>query len=260
MHTLTKTLQFAGLAIVGLSLQSGTTHAAIAPLSDHWQFEVQSYLWAAGIDIEPVKGDDIEITFNDIIDDLDIAVMGSIGARKGKCLVISDLIYMNLNDSSSSTLQLGPGPASIGLDVDVKMKTWINNLGVGYTVYRSDTWMLDVVGGSRFLYLDLELDADIGRFDGKWSETESYWNGFVGLKSQIALTDKLNLDSYVDVGTGDNDLTYQAQLGIHYQLGNWGILAGYRYIAWEFDKSDNMGEVVDTLEVKGPYLGARYTF
>jgi len=59
-----------------------------------------------------------------------------------------------------------------------------------------------------------------------------------------------------DVGTGQSDLTWQAQLGVGYKFKYADVLLTYRYLDYEFD-SDS---ALDDLTVKGPQLGAKFYF
>ena len=47
------------------------SHAA-----DRWEFAGELFLWGAGIGGTPSAGDDVDISFGDLIDNLDFAVMG----------------------------------------------------------------------------------------------------------------------------------------------------------------------------------------
>ena len=55
------------------------------------------------------------------------------------------------------------------------------------------------------------------------------WDGIVGAKGAFALGDKHKwvVPYYVDIGTGDSDVTWQAELGVGYRLvGEMSQLSG----------------------------------
>ena len=52
--------------------------------SNQWEYDAMIYLWGAGIDATTQTGGDIDMSFSDILDDLDMTFMGGFGARKGK--------------------------------------------------------------------------------------------------------------------------------------------------------------------------------
>ena len=58
--------------------------ASAASGSDQWEYDAMIYLWGAGIDATTQTGGDIDMSFSDILDDLDMTFMGGFGARKGK--------------------------------------------------------------------------------------------------------------------------------------------------------------------------------
>lgn len=61
---------------------------------------------------------------------------------------------------------------------------------------------------------------------------------------------------YVDVGTGQSDLTWQASAGLAYRF-HWGdVSLLYRYIKWELDS----GSPLDNISFGGPLLAAKLVF
>jgi hypothetical protein len=107
--------------------------AVAASGSDEWKFDAAIYLWAPSMDIKPDGGDSIEITFNDILKNLDMTFMGMLGAHKGKWSLLADVIYMDLQDDQNfSTKLLDVVPVSA--DVDVEMKAWIVTAAGGYNL------------------------------------------------------------------------------------------------------------------------------
>lgn len=95
-----------------LGLMLTTSYTAMAgeiENQEKWQFQGDLYLWGAGIKSDLSNGAEIDFSFSDIMDNLDLAFMGSIGARKGKWQFFSDVIYMDLSGNKrvvwSSLLQ-----------------------------------------------------------------------------------------------------------------------------------------------------------
>ena len=94
--------------------------AAAAGSSDQWEYEAMIYLWGAGLDATTQTGGDIDISFSDIIDDLDLTFMGTFGAHKGKWSLLADVIYLDISqsDGGSETIPIvggggltSPGPS-----------------------------------------------------------------------------------------------------------------------------------------------------
>jgi hypothetical protein len=232
--------------------------------SDQWEYEATIYLWAAGIDATTETGGDIDISFNDILDDLDMTFMGGFGARKGKWSLALDTLYLDIsqNDKGSETRPvLG---TTVKFDADVKMKASITTFAGGYNLVDNDRVMLDLMGGARYAWVDVESKLDLTRAgrrlltsrQAKVSGSDGIWDGIVGVRGQFNINDNWYMPYYADVGTGQSDLTWQALAGIGYRF-KWGdIQLMYRYLDYEFDSD----VVLEDLSMKGPLLGARFYF
>ena len=83
-----------------------------APASAPWQLSLTPYVWALS-----VKGDvgvgrteaDVDVSFSDILDNLNIAVMLELELRKGRFGLLSDTIYANLEDRRGHGARIGSG-------------------------------------------------------------------------------------------------------------------------------------------------------
>ncbi len=59
---------------------------------------------------------------------------------------------------------------------------------------------------------------------------------------------------YADIGTGDSDLTWQAVAGLGYAF-HWGdIIAGWRYLDYQFKSSSK----IDNMSLSGPMVGVAF--
>ena len=250
--------------------------ALVAPVTapaagdtDQWEYDATIYLWASGIDATTNTGGDVDISFNDIIDNLDMAFMGSFGAHKGKWSLLADAIYMDLSqsDGGSETIPVLGGAVTINRNIktDIDMKSWITTFSGAYNVVDNDRATLDVLGGARYLWLDVGLKLDLSTSAGplitsrqaKVSDSDHVWDGIVGVRGKIKLNNKKwYIPYYADIGTGDSDLTWQALAGVGYTF-RWGdVLLAYRYLDYNF-KSDFL---MEDMNISGPALGARFRF
>ncbi len=256
----------------------GIVEAEETGLDEGWQFTVEPYMWAASISVPTASGTDVDIDFDDIMDNLDMTFMGVFGVRKGKWSILTDVIYLDLEDddsSSSAAVPVGPrGRSSVSVDVDadVELSSWILTPAVGYAAVLNEQVKLDVVAGARYLYLKAdtkldiseELDSELlrrnivrtGQVNDRIIESDDVWDGIVGIRGQVNLNEKWYLPFYADVGTGDSDLTWQAAGGVGYRFSKVDVIAGYRYIAWEFDDD----AAFDDMDVSGPYAGVKFVF
>ena len=241
--------------------------AAADEASDQWKFDAMLYLWGAGIDADTQAGGEIDISFDDILNDLDMAFMGSVGARKGKWSLAADTIYLDISqdEGGSETIPvLGPVTAERTVDADIDMKASITTFGGGYNLVDNERVALDLMAGGRYAWVDVSVKLDLDRAgtvlqtsrQEKVSDTKGVWDGIVGARGEIHLNDHWYLPYYADVGTGQSDLTWQALAGVGYRF-RWGdVLAAYRYLDYDFDSNF----LLKNLTVSGPALGARFHF
>lgn len=219
--------------------------------SEDWQFSIAPYMWVAGLGGETADAGDIDIDFDTIIKNLDMTFMGSFSAQKGKWGFVIDVIYMDIEDDSR--VPLGPT-----LDLtNVEMKSWIVTPIVTFNVVQSDQWSLNLLAGARYLWLEVDLDTNLLPIP---SASGDAWNGIVGVKGQMNLNQNWYLPFHFDVGTGDTDLTWQAFAGVGYKFSRFDMVAGYRYLDWDFDDNDKGGGTFNDLNISGPIVGAKFVF
>ena len=113
--------------------------------NDEWKYHGSIYLWASDIHLQDTEGNNDTISFNDIVETLDIVVMGGLGARKDKFGFQIDAIYLETTDSDNNTL----GPR-ITL-TDVELTAAILTPMATYRVVDDGQLNLDLLGGVRYL-------------------------------------------------------------------------------------------------------------
>jgi hypothetical protein len=87
-------------------------------------------------------------------------------------------------------------------------------------------------------------------------ESGSVWDGIVGARGHVNLTEKWYLPFYADIGTGQSKLTWQALGGIGYRFKWFDFTVAYRYLSWDFGG----GAPLDDLQIYGPYAGFIFHF
>jgi hypothetical protein len=258
----------AWLAAGALLLATALPTTAAAAGGEQWEYDATTYLWGAGIKATTPTGGDIDISFSDIVDDLDMAFMGDFGAHKGKWSLLANAIYLDVSQGGAGreTIPVLGGAFVINTTVsaDLDMKAWITAFGGGYNVVDNERATLDLVGGARYFWLDIDLKLDLITAAGplmtsraaKVSDSDSVWDGVVGVKGKINLDNNWYLPYYADVGTGQSDLTWQAMAGVGYKF-KWGdVQLAYRHLDYDF-KSDFL---LKDMSLSGPLLGASFYF
>ena len=231
--------------------------------TDQWRYSAGLYLWFADIGGKTANGTSVDVKFSDLASNLDIGFMGSFAAHKGKWVVATDVIYLDVTakDTVSIPIPVGPGAIDVTAKAKLDLTGKVFQVAGGYNVLDSSANSLNVLGGVRYLNLDtdvkLSLEALGPERSVELSESGDVWDVFVGVKGSVALAERWSLPYYLDVGTGDSDLTYQATAGISYRINDkFNAAFVYRYLKWEFDSSFDIQDI----NFNGPLLGVIYRF
>jgi len=222
---------------------------------DEWQFMAEAYFWAASIGGESASGSDIDIDIDDIIDDLNIGFMGTLGAKKGKWGFLVDTIYLDVSDNKNILMD------SVPVNTNLDLKGWVVTPMIGYQVYEEGETTISVIAGAR--YLNLAVDVDLRNpdptsdfFRPSLSDSGGNWDGIIGVKGDLFLNDNWFIPLYADIGAGDSEFTWQVNGGLGYRFTNFDILVAYRYLSWDWDDND----VFDDLNFSGFAAGMRFLF
>ena len=244
--------------------------AAAQDLSDEWRFRAFIYLWApqikGGATFPGGNTADFDLKFHTIFDHLKMAGMGSLEAQKGRWGAFTDVIYMNLGATDTktrdATIDGVPLPVGVTANTGVGMKSWVWTLAASYRVQSSENLEMDVFAGARLLWiqplLTYNFNVDVGPFVGpsrvgSRTVTARNWDAIAGVKGRIGIgaTREWFVPYYVDIGTGDSDLTWQGAVGIGYAF-SWGeVVASWRYLDYNFKSSAK----VNDLKMNGPLMG-----
>ena len=248
MEGMVRSLISVGLVTVSLTVQPVW---AAEESNDEWNFNAGLYLWAADIDLEDTDGESSTISFNQILDSLDFVFMGHLGGQKEKLGFMIDTIYLNLSETERD--HVAPGVIHDKTEIETTILTPV----MTYRVVEDGQFNLDILGGLRYLYMDVNLKFNVLPDLG---DDGSVYNGVVGFRGNVQLNQNWHVPFYYDVGKGDSELTYQAFAGLNYSFPSFDLAAGYRYMKFKFDDDDDFGGVLNNLVVKGPMIGAKVWF
>ena len=243
-------------ALIILTLP-GSLLARDTDKTDQWQFVIEPYLWMAGINGSTTSGTDFSVDFNDLLSNLKFSYMGIAGVKKGKWSLLVDTIYMDVKGTKDGSIS--EFNRTINTHTEVQMKSWIVTPVIGYNVIDCQRGKLDIVAGARYFWTQVDVDVSTSRArarDPQVSVSDDVWDGIVGLKSEIALYEKLYMPLYLDIGTGNSDFTWQAAGGLGYRFGLCDVVAGYRYLSWDFKDSSPLKDI----NLSGPYVGLKFIF
>jgi hypothetical protein len=224
--------------------------------TDRWGYGAEVYLWGADIGGETTDGAPVEIDFNDIFENLELAFMGTFAAGKGKWTLFGDFIYLDIEDDDKGLIKIAGIP--VNTKIDVELKGFISTMGAAYRFLEADATRLNLYAGVRYFWLEADVDVGIGPVSGDGTESDQVWDGIVGLRGKTDLNQEWYLTYFADVGAGDSDLTWQAFAGLNYKFRKFDTVLGYRYLEWDFDDGDMLN--FDELDLSGPFAGVKFVF
>lgn len=252
----------ASLAIAGNVVMAGGDIAPVEPavavpeivVMDSWQYGAGIYVWGSGLEGETAQGIPIDMSFSDILDNLDMTFMGTFLAQKDKWTFGADVIYMKLGDKPNTPL---PGPGSATL-TNVQVKALIVTPIVAYKVMESETLDLNIVAGARYFKMEpyTQITTSLPIPPISISESGSVTDGIIGIRGEYDINEKWYMPFQFDIGGGDSDSTWHAFAAFGYKYENFDLIAGYRHMEWELDK----GAPLKDISMSGPIVGAMFKF
>jgi opacity protein-like surface antigen len=169
---------------------------------------------------------------------------------------------MDISDDTTTTVNIPIGPGiPVTTSASADQTSWIVHLVGGYNLLTDGGSWLDLTAGVRYLEIDSNVDLTLAVLGPgqsvTLSESDSVWDGIIGLKGRVALGERWHLPYYFDIGTGDSDFTWQAIVGVSFQATkSVNVAFVYRHLEWEF-ASDSL---VNDLYFSGPALGVTFHF
>jgi hypothetical protein len=236
-----------------------------------WNTSLTLYGWFPSFGGEsqyPTVGNPINVSADTIIDNLKFVFMGSLDVHNGRWGAFTDLIYMDVGGGKQNTRDFSVGnagvPVGITADVNLDIKAWVWTLAGEYRVVSSPASTMDVLVGARMLdlkeTLNYSLFGNVGNVNipsrGRDLEVnQTNWDAIVGVKGRFAFGEKREwfVPYYLDIGTGESDLTWQGMIGLGYAF-KWGdVVAAYRYLDYNLDTKN-----IKDFNAGGPMIGVTF--
>ena len=248
--------------------------AQSGPAPGAWRYGVSVYGYLpslSGKSSAPAdsNGTTIDISADTIVDNLKFTGMAAFEAHNGQWGVFTDLIYLNLGGNKQQSREFTIGgvlpPVGATADLDWTFKGSIWELGGEYRLVGDPGLNVDVLVGARRFDVRTEsrwnITGNLGLLlpegrTGSGDNRVTVVDGIVGVKGRVALepSGRWLLPFYLDVGTGESDLTWQAAAGITYAF-QWGELSAvWRHLAYEMKPGKNLTD----LSLSGPLIGATW--
>jgi hypothetical protein len=254
------------LAALGLTPAIAQAQAVASPDSG-WSFEVTPYLWGAAMNGEVGAGSlpaiNVDMSFSDILDNLDAGLMGAFEARKGRWGLLFDGIYMKLAHSATAS-RTGGGPIGATLTASAELEV-AQTMYAAALAYRTIEGRspLDVIGGLRYAKIEAEARID-GSFYAQTGtairSAEKDWvDPYIGVRAQRPIAERWTFVGYADVGGFGvgSDFTWQLAVGFDYEFSK-SIAGkfGYRTLSVDYDNDGFRYDMTNS----GLYLGVGIRF
>jgi len=242
------------------------------PEFDDWHFLIAfPMIWAPSINGEIIADTervDIEVPFNNIIENLHFGMIGELYAQKGKWLYSLRLDYMRIKTSEETLGLVGPitgGIISPGHKFDIKLQMAANDLLVGYEAYPG----LRILTGIRQIYAKVDLNISplsnegLIQIEKKLNLTHSnQFDWLVGATYRHWFSDDWGISAAFDTMLyGDSDRDFGFNVAAIYRFGDLhNIWMGYRYLQIGNDSiENNIKTEIDFIQ-HGPQVGWAFTF
>lgn len=234
------------LALIALLTMTLAWNAPAARAQD-WQYDLYIYGLGAGLDgvagVGPIDAD-VDLGVSDLLDNLELGVMGSFRAKKGDWAVMTDLIFTGLGAS---------GPRA---DVDVDMV--IFEAGVAYRFAP----VFELLFGAR----SFDIDADVALRGPRGlaaSGGESWVDPFLGLRLEAPLSDNWLLVGRLDaggVGVGaDSSFNFAVHFGYRFSDGAT-LTLGWRHLDVDYEDGEGLDRFRFDVQIAGPQVGVAFHF
>jgi len=263
-------------AVLALSTAALLPAAAFGQTAqpEKWQYWASIYAYLPSISGQTTfpsgsGGSGINVDADTIIDNLKFTFMGSFDMHNGRWGAFTDVIYLNVGGDKAGSRDFTIGniglPGSTSANLNLDLKGWLWTVAGEYRVVSDPSFKMDLLAGARYFdvkqKLDWNISGDIGPLpaggrSGSSEVSVSVWDAIVGLKGRYSFgSDRQWLvPFYVDVGTGQSDLTWQAAGGLGYSF-SWGeINAMWRYLDYKFGSDKR----IQDMNFNGPMIGLAF--
>ena len=247
---------------------------ASAQSSEQWQYTatINGYLPTIGGKSKfPVdsSGSSVNLDAETILENLKFTFMGSLDIHNGRWGGFTDVLYLDLGGRKSQSRDFTIGdtgiPAGTTADLDYDLKGFVWTLAGEYRLESAPDLKMDALLGARYFALKPKLGYSItgnlgpissaGR-SGSAEIDEDVWDAIIGVKGRYTFGEsrKWSVPFYLDVGTGQSDLTWQAAVGVGYAF-QWGeVSALWRYLDYKFKSSSK----IEDMNFNGPQIGLTF--
>jgi opacity protein-like surface antigen len=237
-----------------------------AAQAGEWQHSLTPYIWGTGMSgtsaiatpLGPVSAD-VDMSFGDILSNLDFGGMVMYKGQYDKWVVMSDLIYMDLGASRTRNV------AAVSTRSDISVEQLGFELSGGYHI----TDAIALYAGMRYNDLDSSVrvtaNTNANSITRSASANASWVDPIVGIVGEFPLVfaDRWSVNLKGDVGGFGvgSDFAWQVMVALRWRMSDsWDFSAGYRYMQMDYEDVGGSGIVVYDMTTQGPGIGATWRF
>jgi hypothetical protein len=231
--------------------------AGSAAAQQGWEFSLTPYGWLSGLegDVGSIPGlpaSSVDLSFGDILEDLDYAFMMIASARNGPWVVYFD------GTAVQTTSEENVGGALVD-KVKIRSKTDTLALSVGRVLAESPRGNVDAYLGARFWWLENTFTVKTAGGSRESTEKANWADPIVGVSGRYRAADRWTLFGSAEVGGFGvgADFEWSVLAGARYEVSDlWGVSFGWRHLQVDYDKDGIVFDVTQT----GPVIGATFRF
>lgn len=220
--------------------------------SGGWEFTVAPYLLGAGIDGSVTVAafeSNVDVPFDQIIEDLEMAFMGHFHMWNERWVISSDAIFVDLGND----VDVGQGSVAAGL------QEALLEVAGGYRLSPA----MALLVGARWVDLSTDLRYTGPIVDQRVTADKGWIDPIVGAQFLVPLSASWWLGVHGDIGGFGvgSDLAWQAYADIGWKASELlSIIVGYRAIDMDYEDGGGIDYFHYDLTIAGPQLGVAFTF
>jgi len=245
--------------------------ARMAPMPERdWLVILSAYGWAASLDGKASLAGfdtDVDVSFSDVLDHLDLAAMGHAEITNGRWGVYVDAQHVQTSQDEEL----------LENELALKIRTSQVMVGGFFQAYEADLGGTTVFGRPRTVSIEptagvrwtkFEADATLPGLGLNAARDVDWFEPFVGVRVNADLTERWNIWAQADIGgfQPNEKFSLQGQAYLGYRTLLFGkptvLRAGYRVLHQEYRTTDFTGVTPFRWDVtqQGPVIGLSMQF
>ncbi len=207
------------------------------------------YLWGSGISID-AENASAGVDFKDLIDDLEMAVMGHVETQGDNFGGFVDVVFVGVGANESRT----------NFDINTDNDTTSMDLALVWSPGPERMTGFELYGGLRYVANDFHVVADPVPPALPTLETgsdKSYTDVLFGARYIAPISDHWRLEFNGDISGGDTEGTFSIAAYAGYRTGQHHLYGGYKHFEMDLE-SGGGGDL--TVTMTGPVIAYGYSF